>query len=131
LTYFPRTSSAIRAQLSMVLEGILCQALLLHGWTRPRDGDGNPCAKPAIRNLIREDNSPDYSAMQTGTSQTGMQTSTRPWRARILQKRSLWTWRFRALRIQTSCRHDQPRSNGPTGGGKAPLETIRVLRQNE
>jgi twitching motility protein PilT len=66
----------IRAQLSMVLEGILCQALL------PRsDGRGRamimevlvPTA--AIRNLIREDKIHQiYSAMQTGTGQTGMQT---------------------------------------------------------
>jgi twitching motility protein PilT len=66
----------IRAQLSMVIEGILCQALL------PRaDGRGRvmvmevmvPTA--AIRNLIREDKVHQiYSAMQTGTGQTGMQT---------------------------------------------------------
>ncbi|MGH9830381.1 MAG: type IV pilus twitching motility protein PilT, partial [Blastocatellia bacterium] len=66
----------VRAQLSMVLEGILCQSLL------PRiDGRGRamimeiliPTA--AIRNLIREDKIHQiYSAMQTGTGQTGMQT---------------------------------------------------------
>jgi twitching motility protein PilT len=66
----------IRAQLSLVLEGVLCQALL------PRaDGRGRvmvmevliPTA--AIRNLIREDKIHQvYSAMQTGVSQTGMQT---------------------------------------------------------
>jgi len=66
----------IRAQLSMVLEGILCQALL------PRcDGRGRAMIMevliptPAIRNLIREDKIHQiYSAMQTGTGQTGMQT---------------------------------------------------------
>src|SRR5579884_2288462 len=66
----------IRAQLSLVLEGILCQALL------PRaDGKGRVMAMevlvptPAIRNLIREDKIHQiYSAMQTGTGQTGMQT---------------------------------------------------------
>src|SRR5579884_2309789 len=66
----------IRAQLSMVLEGILCQALL------PRaDGRGRVMVMevlvptPAIRNLIREDKIHQiYSAMQTGTGQTGMQT---------------------------------------------------------
>jgi twitching motility protein PilT len=66
----------IQAQLSLVLEGVLCQALL------PRaDGRGRimvmeiliPTA--AIRNLIREDKIHQiYSAMQTGTGQTGMQT---------------------------------------------------------
>src|SRR5213080_1309053 len=66
----------IRAQLSMVLEGILCQALL------PRaDGRGRVMIMetlvptPAIRNLVREDKIHQiYSAMQTGTGQTGMQT---------------------------------------------------------
>src|SRR5437899_8900127 len=66
----------IRAQLSLVLEGILCQALL------PRaDGRGRamimevliPTA--AIRNLIREDKIHKiYSAMQTDTWQTGIKT---------------------------------------------------------
>jgi twitching motility protein PilT len=66
----------IRAQLSMVLEGVMCQALL------PRsDGRGRimvmeiliPTA--AIRNLVREDKIHQiYSAMQSGTGQTGMQT---------------------------------------------------------
>ncbi len=66
----------VRAQLSMVLEGILCQSLL------PRvDGRGRvmvmeilvPTA--AIRNLIREDKIHQiYSAMQTGTGASGMQT---------------------------------------------------------
>ncbi len=66
----------IRAQLSMVLEGVMCQALL------PRaDGRGRimvmeimvPTA--AIRNLIREDKIHQvYSSMQTGAGQTGMQT---------------------------------------------------------
>src|ERR1700721_622569 len=66
----------IRAQLSMVMEGILCQALL------PRsDGRGRAMIMevliptPAIRNLVREDKIHQiYSAMQTGTGQSGMQT---------------------------------------------------------
>ena len=66
----------IRAQLSLVLEGILCQSLL------PRaDGRGRVMVmevlipNAAIRNLIREDKIHQiYSAMQTGTAQTGMQT---------------------------------------------------------
>jgi len=66
----------IRAQLSMVLEGILCQALLSRA-----DGRGRIMVmeimipSPAIRNLIREDKIHQiYSAMQTGTGQSGMQT---------------------------------------------------------
>jgi twitching motility protein PilT len=68
--------SQIRAQLSFVLEGIMCQALL------PRaSGQGRTLAleimipNSAIRNLIREDKIHQiYSAMQTGQSQFGMQT---------------------------------------------------------
>jgi twitching motility protein PilT len=68
--------SQIRAQLSFVLEGILCQSLL------PRaTGQGRVLAleimvpNSAIRNLIREDKVHQiYSAMQTGQAQFGMQT---------------------------------------------------------
>src|SRR5918992_1504893 len=66
----------IRAQLSFVLEGILCQALL------PRaNGKGRVMAmeilvpNAAIRNLIREDKVHQiYSMMQTGQAKYGMQT---------------------------------------------------------
>jgi twitching motility protein PilT len=66
----------IRAQLSFVLEGIMCQSLL------PRaSGTGRVLAleilipTPAIRNLIREDKVHQiYSAMQTGQEKHGMQT---------------------------------------------------------
>lgn len=68
--------SQVRAQLSLVLEGILCQALL------PRAGGAGRCLaleilvpNSAIRNLIREDKVHQiYSAMQTGQAQYGMQT---------------------------------------------------------
>lgn len=67
--------SQIRAQLSFVLEGILCQALL------PKVGHGRVLAleimipNSAIRNLIREDKVHQiYSAMQTGQAKFGMQT---------------------------------------------------------
>jgi twitching motility protein PilT len=66
----------IRAQLSFVLEGILCQTLL------PRaNGKGRVMAmeilvpNAAIRNLIREDKVHQiYSMMQTGQAKYGMQT---------------------------------------------------------
>jgi len=68
--------SQIRAQLSMVLEGILCQSLLPRG-----NGSGRCMAMeilvptPAVRNLIREDKIHQiYSAMQTGQEKYGMQT---------------------------------------------------------
>ncbi|HZN04652.1 MAG TPA: type IV pilus twitching motility protein PilT [Candidatus Polarisedimenticolia bacterium] len=68
--------SQIRAQLSFVLEGILCQTLLPKA-----SGKGRALAievmipNSAIRNLIREDKVHQiYSMMQTGQSQFGMQT---------------------------------------------------------
>ncbi len=67
--------SQIRAQLSLVLEGVLCQSLL------PKVGGGRCMAmeilvpNPAIRNLIREDKIHQiYSSMQTGQDKFGMQT---------------------------------------------------------
>jgi twitching motility protein PilT len=66
----------IRAQLSMVLEGILCQSLI------PKmNGTGRAMAmeilipNSAVRNLIREDKIHQiYSTMQTGQGKFGMQT---------------------------------------------------------
>jgi len=66
----------IRAQLSLVLEGILCQSLV------PRaNGTGRSMAMEiliptmAIRNLIREDKIHQiYGVMQTGQDKFGMQT---------------------------------------------------------
>jgi twitching motility protein PilT len=75
---FPANQQAqIRTQLSLVLEGIVCQALL------PRiDGKGRVCSleilvpTPAIRNLIRDDKIHQiYGAMQTGQEKFGMQTA--------------------------------------------------------
>ncbi|HEY0377245.1 MAG TPA: type IV pilus twitching motility protein PilT [Pyrinomonadaceae bacterium] len=68
--------SQVRAQLSLVLEGILCQALLPKA-----EGIGRAMAleilvpNTAIRNLIREDKVHQiYSMMQTGQDKYGMQT---------------------------------------------------------
>src|SRR5436190_1868794 len=66
----------IRTQLSLVIEGIVCQSLL------PRaDGKGRVVSleilvpNPAIRNLIRDDKVHQiYSSMQTGQEKLGMQT---------------------------------------------------------
>src|SRR5688500_12199207 len=74
---FPSAQQAqVRTQLSLVLEGIMCQALL------PKAaGDGRVMAleilipNAAIRNLIREDKIHQiYSMMQTGQDKFGMQT---------------------------------------------------------
>ena len=72
----PYQQSQIRAQLSFVLEGVMCQSLI------PRaNGPGRAMAlevmipNPAIRNLIREDKIHQiYSAMQVGQEKFGMQT---------------------------------------------------------
>ena len=69
--------SQIRTQLALVLEGIVCQALL------PRaDGKGRVVSleimvpTPAIRNLIRDDKVHQiYGAMQAGQEKLGMQTA--------------------------------------------------------
>ncbi len=69
--------SQIRTQLSLVLEGIVCQALL------PRaDGKGRVVSleilvpNSAIRNLIRDDKVHQiYGAMQSGQEKLGMQTA--------------------------------------------------------
>jgi twitching motility protein PilT len=69
--------SQIRTQLSLVLEGIVCQALLPKA-----SGSGRVVSleimipTPGIRNLIREDKVHQiYSAMQTGQEKAGMQTA--------------------------------------------------------
>ncbi len=74
---FPAGQQAqVRTQLSLVLEGIMCQALLPKA-----TGDGRCMAleilipNSAIRNLIREDKIHQiYSMMQTGQDKFGMQT---------------------------------------------------------
>jgi twitching motility protein PilT len=86
---FPANQQAqIRTQLSLVLEGIVCQALL------PRaDGKGRVVSleilvpTPAIRNLIRDDKIHQiYSSMQSGQEKLGMQTANQSL-ATLYQKR--------------------------------------------
>jgi twitching motility protein PilT len=74
---FPSHQQAqIRAQLSLVLEGVVCQCLVPHA-----SGKGRVLAlevmipTPAIRNLIREDKVHQiYGVMQAGQQKHGMQT---------------------------------------------------------
>ena len=72
----PHQQSQVRAQLSFVLEGVLCQQLIPKA-----SGGGRVMAmeimvpNAAIRNLIREDKVHQiYSQMQIGQSQHGMMT---------------------------------------------------------
>src|SRR3982075_2760320 len=82
--------SQIRTQLSLVLEGIVCQALL------PRaDGKGRVVSleimipTPAIRNLIRDDKVHQiYGSMQAGQEKLGMQTANQSL-ASLYMKRSI------------------------------------------
>src|SRR5260221_1688178 len=82
--------SQIRTQLSLVLEGIVCQALL------PRaDGKGRVVSleimvpTPAIRNLIRDDKIHQiYGSMQAGQEKLGMQTANQSL-ASMYMKRSI------------------------------------------
>jgi twitching motility protein PilT len=88
---FPANQQAqIRTQLSLVLEGIVTQALLPKA-----DGTGRVCAleilvpNPAIRNLIRDDKVHQiYGAMQTGQEKLGMQTMNQSL-ASLQQKRTI------------------------------------------
>lgn len=71
----PHEQSQVRAQLSFVLEGVLCQALM------PKIGGGRVLAlevmipNPAIRNLIREDKVHQiYSQQQIGQEKYQMMT---------------------------------------------------------
>ncbi len=71
----PHEQSQVRAQLSFVLEGVLCQSLM------PKIGGGRVLAlevmipNPAIRNLIREDKVHQiYSQQQIGQEKYNMQT---------------------------------------------------------
>ncbi len=72
----PYQQPQVRAQLSFVLEGVLCQTLI------PKlNGNGRVLGlevmipNPAIRNLIREDKIHQiYSQMQVGQTKFGMQT---------------------------------------------------------
>ncbi len=68
--------SQIRTQLSMVLEGIVSQALLPTADTRSRVVAAEVLVPtPAIRNLIREDKVHQiYSSMQAGQEKLGTQT---------------------------------------------------------
>jgi twitching motility protein PilT len=77
----------IRAQLSMVLEGVLSQSLV------PKPGGGRALVlevmipTPAIRNLVREDKVHQiYSQMQLGQSKHGMQTANQCLQSLVLKK---------------------------------------------
>ena len=88
---FPSHQQAqIRTQLSLVLEGIVCQALIPKA-----SGQGRVAAleiltaTPAIRNLIRDDKIHQiYGTMQAGQEKFGMQTMNQSL-ARLVERRTI------------------------------------------
>ena len=88
---FPSHQQAqIRTQLSLVLEGIVCQALLPKAGGKGRAAALEVLvATPAIRNLIRDDKVHQiYSTMQSGQEKYGMQTMNQSL-ARLVQNRQI------------------------------------------
>ena len=97
----------IRAQLSFVLEGILCQASCRKRTARAASWRWrSSCPNAAIRNLIREDKVHQiYSMMQTGQAKYGMQTFNQSLATLYFKKaHHAAEWRSRVRRIPTSCR---------------------------
>src|SRR5437868_6499148 len=118
--------SQVRTQLSLVLEGIMCQALLPKA-----SADGRCMAleilmpNPAIRNLIREDKIHQiYSMMQTGQDKFGMQTYNQSL-ATLYHKRQVTL----ETAMQRSSNVDELKDliergaglNNGMGGGKPPM----------
>lgn len=99
----PHQQQQVRTQLSFVLEGVVCQALL-----PKRGGVGRVlaleimCPNDAVRNLIREDKVHQiYSSMQMGQDRYGMHTFNQSLVELYLRKQiSLQEARSRSLRPQ-------------------------------
>jgi twitching motility protein PilT len=116
--------SQIRAQLSLVLEGIMCQSLL------PKiDGKGRAMCmeilvpNAAVRNLIREDKIHQiYSSMQSGQEKYGMQTFNQSLAIAFFQKQI--TMEMALTRSSNQDELQEMISRGPTfvnRGAPAPL----------
>jgi twitching motility protein PilT len=127
---FPAHQQAqIRTQLSMVLEGVVCQALVPKA-----SGTGRVAAleilvaTPAIRNLIRDDKIHQiYGTMQTGQEKYGMQTMNQAL-ARFVEKKLI----TRDVAFATSSNRDElimmlERGMPPVIGGGTPA-TRRPLQ---
>ena len=122
--------SQIRAQLSLVLEGIMCQALL------PRaDGKGRAMAmeilvpNAAIRNLIREDKIHQiYSAMQSGQDKFGMQTFNQALHA-LYQQRLITLENAMARSSNPEELQDMITRGAPTAAGQRPPTSYTPARR--
>ena len=113
----PYQQAQVRAQLSFVLEGVMCQSLL------PRaNGPGRAMSlevmipNPAIRNLIREDKIHQvYSAMQVGQEKFGMQTMNQ-------SLASLYQRRLISLESALARSADPDELRSQIGTGAAPVQ---------
>jgi twitching motility protein PilT len=117
----PYQQAQVRAQLSFVLEGVMCQSLL------PRaNGPGRALAlelmvpNPAIRNLIREDKIHQiYSQMQIGQEKFGMQTMNQSLAA-------LYARRLITMEDALARSHDQEELRTLISGGNAAVVNRRM-----
>jgi len=121
--------SQIRAQLSLVLEGVLCQSLL------PKiGGQGRCCAmeilvpNAAVRNLVREDKIHQiYSAMQSGQDKYGMQTFNQSLASLYFSKQiSLETALLRSSMPDELQEIESATSNITIQGARLPEEVLKL-----
>ena len=131
---FPDSQQAqIRTQLSLVLEGIMCQTLL------PRlNGPGRVVAcevlvpTPAVRNLIREDKIHQlYSVMQAGQDKLGMQTMNQSLATLVHQRRVAMETALAASSMPDELREIISRGAGVVAGGGRPRPEHRPLPRSE
>ncbi|MFQ5700855.1 MAG: type IV pilus twitching motility protein PilT [Acidobacteriota bacterium] len=119
----------VRAQLSFVLEGIMCQSLLPKA-----NGKGRALAmeilipNSAVRNLIREDKVHQiYAMMQSGQSRHGMQTFNQSLATLYMKKQiSLQTARARSSQVEEL----QEMINRGAGLINQPSPTMRAGRRS-
>ncbi len=124
---FPSHQQAqIRAQLSLVLEGVVCQSLIPKA-----SGKGRSLAlevmipNPAIRNLIREDKIHQvYGMMQTGQVKYGMQTFNQSL-ADLVAKNEITT----EMAMSYSSNHDELRELINRGGGTVGSSAANAAAQ--
>ena len=125
---FPDSQQAqVRTQLSLVLEGIMCQTLL------PRlDGSGRVVATevliptPAIRNLIRDDKVHQlYSSMQAGQEKVGMQTMNQSLATLVRMRRISMETALAASSMPDELRDIVQRGAGVVAGAGMPRRVSR------
>jgi twitching motility protein PilT len=124
--------SQIRTQLSLVLEGIVCQALIPKA-----SGQGRVAAleilvaTPAIRNLIRDDKIHQiYGTMQTGQEKLGMQTMNQAL-ARLVERRTITreaALSMSSLRDELLMMFERASTQPPPGVAGAPVRRVPTMQ---